>query len=151
MIKKIKETLLKYKEVILYLIFGALTTGVSWGIYTVFVKYLRLDINISNITSWIAAVIFAFITNKIWVFESKSKELMTISKEFIAFLGARVISGVVEIGGLPVLVTLGFNQTLLGVDAFPAKIALSVIVVILNYIFSKVLVFKKKKEDKNEL
>lgn len=151
MIKKFKETLLKYKEVILYLIFGALTTAVSWGVYTVFVKYLNSGINISNIISWIAAVVFAFITNKIWVFESKSKDLRTVSREFVVFLGARVISGVVEIGGLPALVTLGFNQTLFGVDAFPAKIALSVIVVILNYVFSKAIVFKKKKEDKNEI
>lgn len=151
MIKKIKLLLLKYREVIMYLIFGVLTTAVNWGIYSVFVKYLGVNINISNVIAWIFSVLFAFVTNKIWVFESKSTAPKTVLREFVLFLGARAISGVIEIAGLPIAVKLGLNQSLFGVEAFLAKIIISVVVVVTNYVFSKMLVFKKEKEDKNEV
>lgn len=131
----------KYKEVILYLIFGVATTVVNWISYAVCNK-TGIGMNISNVIAWVLAVIFAYITNKIFVFESKSMKLEVLLPEVGKFVGARVVTGVIEIVGLPLLVYLGVRQTVFGVEGFLAKILVSVIVVILNYVFSKIFVFK---------
>lgn len=139
----------KYKEIILYIIFGGLTTLVN---FVAFWLIERLGVNylINNAISWIIAVAFAFVTNKLFVFESKSLAPKILFKEGIEFLGARVLSFIIEEGGLWLFVdvlgmkTLSFNllnQTITG--AFIAKIILAVIVVILNYFFSKFIIFKK--------
>lgn len=151
MIKRIRDLIVKYNELIVYLIFGVLTTAVNWGIYSVLVKYFGFNINAGNIIAWIVAVVFAFVTNKIWVFKSKTTAFKLVLKEFVLFVGARALSGVIEIGGLPLLVWLGLGQTVFGVEAFLAKIVISFVVIILNFIFSKLIVFKKKKEDNDEL
>ena len=93
-----------------------------------------------------AAVIFAFVTNKIWVFESKSWKPSVALKEFWLFVAARLITGVLEWFGVPLLVAIGLNQPLFGIDGFVAKILVSVIVIILNYVFSKLIIFKNKDE-----
>lgn len=139
----------KYKEIFLYIIFGGLTTLVN---FVAFWLIERLGVNylINNAISWIIAVSFAFVTNKLFVFESKSLAPKILFKEGIEFLGARVLSFLIEEGGLWLFVdvlgmkTLSFNllnQTITG--AFIAKIILAVIVVILNYFFSKFIIFKK--------
>ncbi|MGI6745212.1 MAG: GtrA family protein [Acutalibacteraceae bacterium] len=151
MIKRIRDLIVKYNELIVYLVFGVLTTAVNWGIYSVLVKYFSFNINAGNIIAWIVAVVFAFVTNKIWVFKSKTTAFKLVLKEFVLFVGARALSGVIEIGGLPLLVWLGLGQTVFGVEAFLAKIVISFVVIILNFIFSKLIVFKKKKEDNDEL
>ncbi|HOD02968.1 MAG: hypothetical protein BWY46_00751 [Firmicutes bacterium ADurb.Bin300] len=151
MIKRIRDLIVKYNELIVYLVFGVLTTAVNWGIYSVLVKYFGFNINAGNIIAWIVAVVFAFVTNKIWVFKSKTTAFKLVLKEFVLFVGARALSGVIEIGGLPLLVWLGLGQTVFGVEAFLAKIVISFVVIILNFIFSKLIVFKKKKEDNDEL
>lgn len=145
MINKIKSLVKKYREIIVYLVFGVLTTAVNWLVYSVLVKHFSLSINLSNTTAWFAAVIFAFITNKIWVFGSRKSNFKVLLKEFWLFFAARILSGVFEIGGLNLAVRLGFDQTLFGVKAFLPKIIISFVVVILNYIFSKLIVFKKEK------
>ena len=87
---KIKELIIKYKELITYFIFGVLTTLVNWAVYTALVFALPdsiqegVKITVSNAVAWVAGVIFAFITNKIWVFESKSFEMNICIKEFIS-------------------------------------------------------------------
>ncbi|HZK22411.1 MAG TPA: GtrA family protein [Oscillospiraceae bacterium] len=145
MINKVKSLVKKYREIIVYLVFGVLTTAVNWLVYSVLVKYFCLSINLSNTIAWFAAVIFAFITNKIWVFGSRKSNFKVLLKEFWLFFAARILSGVFEIGGLNLAVRLGFDQTLFGVKAFLPKIIISFVVVILNYIFSKLIVFKKEK------
>ena len=135
--KKIKRLLLKYKEVIMYLIFGVATTLVNWVVYS-------LLMTISNAIAWFTAVVFAYITNKLFVFESKSWNVAGVWKEVVKFFGARIATGVIEIGGLPLLYYIGVKQSLFGVEGFVAKILVSVIVVILNYVFSKIFVFNKK-------
>lgn len=145
-IKKIKELLVHYKEIILYLVFGVLTTLVNWLTYSILVKFLSVNMNVSNVTAWIAGVLFAYITNRIFVFESKTHTLAGILKEFWLFVLARGVTGVLEIGGLPLLVKLGLNQTIFGVEGFLAKIIISVVVVILNYVFSKLIIFRKKEK-----
>ena len=143
--KKIQELFVKYKEIIMYLIFGVGTTVVNWVIYTVIVMLGKeVNLTIANIIAWVGAVAFAYITNKLWVFESKSWNPKIVWKELGMFLGARIFSGIFEIGLFPVLVWLGMNQAIFGVEGMLAKVVISVLVIVLNYIFSKLIVFKKK-------
>lgn len=168
--KKIKELFVKYKEIITYIIFGVLTTIVSWGSYTVFVHLFKgaipnedVRISVSNVLSWIAGVAFAYVTNKLWVFESKSWKPSLVIKEIVSFVASRGITGVIEIVCVPLLAKTGFDNPfyhlveklgltakVLFTDGIYSKIALSVIVVILNYVFSKLFVFKNKKPAEGE-
>ena len=92
-------------------------------------------------------MVFAYITNKIWVFESHNWKLSFMLKEAGLFLSARIITGLLEIVGVPFLVdTLGFKMPLFGTEGMMAKVLVSVIVTILNYVFSKLIVFRDKKE-----
>ena len=136
--KKIKRLLLKYKEVIMYLIFGVATTLVNWVVYSLLMKTSAVNMTISNAIAWFTAVVFAYITNKLFVFESKSWNVAEVWKEVVKFFGARIATG------LPLLYYIGVKQSLFGVEGFVAKILVSVIVVILNYVFSKIFVFNKK-------
>ena len=149
---KIKELFLKYKEIIMYLIFGVLTTLVSWGSYALFemllgtfIKDVILLSSVANVLSWIIAVLFAFVTNKLWVFDSKSWKGAVVIKELGAFVGSRVLTGCLEWFGVPLLMIIGIDQSILGIEGMVAKVLISVIVVILNYVLSKLLVFRKKK------
>ena len=151
----VKKMFVKYKEIIMYLIFGVLTTVVSWGSYAIFEMAFEkaiVDVNVlvavANVLSWVTAVIFAYITNKLFVFESKSFKPTTVFKEIGLFVGSRLISGAVEWVGVPLLVWIGLNQTIFGVEGMLSKVLVSVIVVILNYILSKLIVFKKEKTKK---
>ena len=152
---KIKELYQKYKEVIVYIIFGALTTFVNLAVFYVLELLFGNETKsylYNNAIAWIAAVIFAYVTNKLFVFNSRSWKMSVISKEILEFLGARIFSFAVEEAGLWLFVdilsfgNLSFN--LLGFDitgGLIAKIVLAVIVVILNYFFSKFIIFKSKK------
>ena len=142
---KIQELLVKYKEMIMYLIFGVGTTVVNWITYTIVAKTICSNLTIANCIAWVVAVAFAYVTNKIWVFESKSWAPSVLCKEIGLFLGARIFSGIFEIGLFPVLMFLGLNQAIFGVEGMVAKVLISVLVIILNYVFSKLLVFKEKK------
>lgn len=143
--EKLKALFLKYREVISYLFFGGLTTAVSWGTYALFVGVMGLPVFAGNVLSWICAVTFAYVTNKLWVFQSKSWAWPAWLKEAAAFFAGRIFSGLVEIGGLPLLMKLGLDQTLFGIEGFAAKVVVSVVVIILNYILSKFLAFRKRK------
>lgn len=151
--KKIKELILKYKELIVYVIFGGLTTVVNLVVFTLSgfalgdERYL-----ISNVIAWFAAVIFAYVTNKLWVFESKSWSVRVLLKEIPSFFAARVFSFLIEEFGLYVFVDLlSFKDISIKILTFEiggeliAKVVLAVIVVVLNYVFSKLVIFKKKK------
>ena len=148
----IKQLFIKYKEIIMYLIMGGGTTVVSWFSYAAFVSILPITdsdtkVLVSNIISWILAVVFAYITNKIWVFESYSWNLKYILKEISLFVSSRFLTGLLEIFGVPLLIHLGLSQTIFGIEGMISKIFVSILVVILNYVFSKLFIFKKKKED----
>ena len=125
----------KYEEIINYLIFGFLTTVVSIASYALFTRVCHIDIYISNILSWIAAVTFAFVTNKIYVFKSKSKNLFS---EIIKFFTSRIASLVIE------LIIMYLLVNIIHLDDMISKIIVQVIVIILNYVFSKIFVFKNK-------
>lgn len=138
------------REVFMYLVFGVLTTVVSWASYALFIKILGgisnsdVRISVANVLSWIAAVLFAFITNKLWVFDSKSWKPSVAIKELGMFVVARLATGCIEWFGVPLLVKIGVDQELFGTEGMVAKIIASVLVVIINYFFSKLLIFKKK-------
>ena len=143
--EKLKALFIRYREIVSYLFFGGLTTVVSWLTYALFVGGMHMPVNGGNILSWVCAVSFAFVTNKLWVFQSKSWARSVWPREAAAFFGGRVFSGLVEIGGLPLLMKLGLDQTLFGVEGLAAKVVVSVVVIILNYFLSKFLVFREKK------
>lgn len=144
-----KKLFLKYKEIIMYLIMGGLTTLVSWGTYTLFAFILPIKnqdflVLTANALSWLFAMTFAYITNKIWVFESRSWEKHFLMKEFGMFVSARLLTGIFEVVAVPGLVWLGCNQTIFGVPGMLSKVIVSIIVVLLNYVFSKLFIFRKQ-------
>ena len=112
MMTKIKELIIKYKEIIIYVIFGGLTTVVNLSVFTLFNKLLGDErYLITNIVAWFAAVAFSYITNKIWVFESKSWNIKVLAKEILSFFAARVLTLGIEEAGLFVFVDLlSFNE-----------------------------------------
>lgn len=150
----------KYKEIITYVIFGVLTTVVSWGSYIVFVEKLSIALFVGNLLSWVCAVAFAYVTNKLWVFESKSWKPSVIGKEIVSFVASRGVTGVIEIVCVPLLAKTGFDNIfynilekmnismdILFTDGIYSKVVLAVVVVIVNYFLSKFLIFKKQKKD----
>jgi putative flippase GtrA len=136
----------KYKHIILYIIFGVVTTGVNFGTYSILVKLCEIDILLSNIIAWFISVLVAYITNKIWVFRSSSGQFKGIIRELSLFYAARLTSGVFEIIMFPILLNIGLNQVWFGVEGLAAKVAISIVVVIANYFFSKYAIFKEKRE-----
>ncbi len=136
---RLKQLYEKYKEVILYFIFGVLTTLVNFVIYTVLI-FVGVNTYITNIIAWVGAVLFAYLTNRSVVFNSTAKKGRELFKETISFYGARVFSLVVEMLILYVCIDL------IGMDQFIPKLAAQVIVIVLNYLLSKFIVFKKSKE-----
>ena len=157
-IKKILKTLIN-KETVTYLIFGVLTTVVNFGILKLvdmaFEKAFTADLTLlTNFIAWVGSVIFAYVTNKLFVFESKSWKTNVIAKEIPSFIGARVFSlGVEELGLFIFITWLGFDSFVLEIlpgfalgGKMLTKLALAVIVVVMNYVFSKFIIFKNKEE-----
>ncbi len=150
------ELINQYREIISYLFWGVMTTAVSWltyGLFAIlFAKHvdmihlfgmeISLVVCIANVLSWVCANAFAFYVNKMFVFQSKSWERTVYLSELWKFLSARIVSGVIEWIAVPLLVSVGLSQTIFGVEGMFAKIIVSIIVVILNYVFSKLFIFK---------
>lgn len=138
MIAKIKELILKYKGFIFYAVFGVLTTVINIAVYAI--CYTKLGIaNIpSDIIAWLIAVLFAFITNKLWVFDSKSMDKQTVISELIKFMCARLATGGVD------LLIMFIGVDLMHGPEIILKTASNVLVIILNYILSRLVVFRKK-------
>ena len=140
------------REFIMYIIMGVLTTLVNWISYWVFIRIIvtsneLFNMAASNVIAWVISVIFAYVTNKIWVFNSKSWKPSFVAGELTKFVGSRILTGCLEWFGLPFLVWLGLNQPVLGAKGGVAKIIISVLVVILNYVFSKLIIFTKTSKD----
>lgn len=121
------------RELALYVIFGVLTTVVNILVYLFFSKILNVNYLISNIFAWFLSVLFAYITNRIYVFESVRDNFL---KEGLLFFSGRIFSGIVDTALMFVFIELLFVPDLI------SKIVIQVIVVILNYLFSKLIVFK---------
>ena len=138
MMSNIKELIIKYKFIILYGIFGVLTTVINIGVFGVLYSGLGVSNVISNVIAWVISVLFAFITNKLWVFESKNFNFKLFVKELGSFTVCRVATGVLD------LVIMFVGVDLLKGPAIILKITSNIIVIILNYVMSKIFVFKKK-------
>ncbi|MBE5950001.1 MAG: GtrA family protein [Lachnospiraceae bacterium] len=143
--KKIKELLIQFKEQISYLFFGVLTTGVNWVVYALLMLIPAMTVELANAVAGVVAILFAYITNRIFVFESVSKGKKDILLEFLRFLGGRAVTFVIEVVGVPGLYYLGLSQGVFGIEGAWAKIIVSVVVIVLNYVFSKLFVFKSKR------
>lgn len=136
--KKLIGLYKKYSEIINYLIVGVLTTLVSIVIYGVFTKLFHVNYMISNVISWIGSVSFAYITNKIFVFKSKCDSEKDVLIEVYQFFKYRVFSLLIDILLMYVFVEI------FSIDDMISKVIVQFIVIVLNYIFSKLFVFKKK-------
>lgn len=134
---KIKELFIKYKEVISYLFFGGCTFLVSVITFYLSNKTLGLNEHVANIISWVLAVSFAYVTNKLYVFESKVKDKAGLFKEISSFVSARLLTLVVE----EIILFVGIN--LMHIDSMVVKVAGQVIVIVSNYFLSKLFIFKK--------
>lgn len=134
----LKRLILKYWDVLSYLFFGGLTTVVNYVVYLPCFNLLGLSAAVSNVIAWAAAVLFAFFTNKPFVFKSHDWSAKTVWPEFTKFVGCRIGSGVMETA------IIFFTVDLLCWNGNWMKLATSVLVVILNYFASKLLVFRKK-------
>ncbi|MDR2866974.1 MAG: GtrA family protein [Methanomassiliicoccaceae archaeon] len=138
-----KEIFNDHREVVLYVFFGAFTVLVSLGSYAVFV-WLGVALVVSNILSWICGILFAFVVNKWFVFENRSKEPAVIARELGAFVGARIFTFVVAVVLFPILLSAGLNGYIFGVEGAPARGVTSLVEIVLNYALSKYLIFTKK-------
>ncbi len=137
---------LQYKEVLNYLIFGVLTTVVNFVSYFLFARLIRIDEVISSGLSWFCSVLFAYVTNKLFVFESDTKTIKAFLLEMGSFFLARVVSGILcDVGTFALMVKV-FN-----INDIVAKIVTQIMVVILNYILSKFFIFKKNNNCKKEV
>ena len=138
-----KELFNKYKEIIMYLIFGVLTTVISLIVYyaltyTILSPNNSIYLQIANILSWIAGVLFAYFTNRKYVFESKNENKL---KEFISFVGARVTTLILD------MIIMGVGVTFLHINDKILKLISQVLVVIANYVLSKLIIFKKSNKN----
>ena len=133
---KIRDFIKKHYDILAYLFFGVLTTAVNYIVYLPCYNLLHLSAAVSNVIAWAAAVIFAYLTNKPFVFHSHDWTARTVLPELTKFVGSRVLSGALETGFIFVTVDcLLWNGNIM-------KLVTSVLVVILNYVASKLLVFR---------
>lgn len=133
--KKLWNLFLKYREAITYLFFGGLTTVINIAVYYICAA-IGMSTAIANAIAWILSVLFAYITNRIWVFRSHSsgKALM---KEFGSFVACRVATGVLD----EIIMIVGVD--VLGIWGLGVKVFANILVIILNYVFSKLLIFRR--------
>lgn len=137
-----KEFLKKHREIIAYLIVGVLTTLVSWIVYAllrvVMDMNVPLQVQIAVFMRWFAGVLFAYFTNRKYVFQSRDPKMLL---EFLKFVGSRVTTLLTDMFIMWLMVSV------LGINDWIATLSSTVIVVVLNYIFSKLLVFRKNSSD----
>ena len=135
---KLKTFATRHWELISYVLFGGLTTVVNYLIYLPCYNLLDFSVVTSNVLAWTASVIFAFLTNKPFVFQSHDWSLRVTLPEFFKFVGCRLGSGLLE------TVTLWLTVEYFTLDGNWMKLLVTVLVVIINFVGSKLLVFRKK-------
>ena len=134
--KHLIKLIQKYQALIIYGVFGVLTTAVNIAVYYVCYHVLTIPNLASTATAWFFAVIFAFITNKIWVFDSKSFRMKIIIYELITFFSCRILTGLLDMLIMFIAVDVMLWNELLW------KIVSNVLVIILNFVASKLIIFK---------
>ena len=142
---KVSRLIEKYKDIIPYAFFGVLTTIVNMVVYWLAAHPLALSVMVSTVLAWVAAVLFAYVTNRKWVFHSQAEGAQEIVREVVSFFACRLATGVVDWACMFIFVDLlHFNDVII-------KAGANVLVIILNYVASKLLIFKKEKESINEV
>lgn len=140
MIKYIKNLIIKYWDIFLYLVVGFLTTVINVLVKFALFKFMGFDTVICTTVAWIVAVIFAFYANKVWVFKSMDFSLKKLFQEIIQFLGCRVGTGLLDLA----ITEIGVK--IFGKNAYYILVIISsILVIILNYIGSKILFSKKER------
>ena len=150
---KVVDAMKAHREGILYVFWGAFTTVVTLLSYMLFVRVFHVDPNISNILSWVCGVTFAFVVNKWLVFESKRIDIRTVIRELGFFFSSRIFTGIVAFILFPILnewmglgaiyIDFGFLNIIMGTSGMLAKIITSIVEIVLNWVLSKYVVFKK--------
>lgn len=135
--KKLRDLCKKYREQILYVVFGGGTTLVNIASYWL-LKQIGCSTGAATVLAWFFSVLFAYVTNKIFVFESRDWHVKTILREAFSFCSCRALTGLLDLGIMLLFVDV------LGWPDLPVKIASNVIVIVLNYVASKLLIFRKK-------
>lgn len=138
MIQKIRALIEKYWDILIYLVFGVLTTVVNYAVYLPVYNFCGISAAVSNMIAWVVAVIFAFLTNKPFVFHSHDWSVKTVVPELIKFVSCRLASGVME------TVILFLAVDLMDWNGNIWKLITQVLVIIINYVGSKLLVFRNK-------
>ena len=149
--EKLKKLFFKYKEIITYILVGGVTTLVRWGTTAIFEKIcgplgfegLALSITVT-VLSLLVTILFAFPPNKLIVFESKSFRKGIVIKEFIAFMSARAAASVIELVGIPAI------SELFSIPTLATTMIVSLIVLVVNYVLSKVFIFKNRESKGTE-
>ena len=144
-LKSLANLYRKHQEGMRYLVFGALSTVVNIVSYTLFAKVILrgisnevLIVNISEIIAFILAVLFAYVTNKLYVFNSKTENFKDLIREILYFIGCRIFTEIISILMMNSAVWFSINDIFM-------KVVSNIVVIILNFVFSKVLIFKKNK------
>ena len=127
----------KKNEIILYIIFGILTTLINIISYALFTRVIMLDTYISNIIAWILSVLFAYLTNRKYVFKIDNNNTSKKIKELFSFYGLRIVSLIIDMFIMYILINL------INIDDLISKIITNIFVIVVNYLFSKYLIFNK--------
>lgn len=135
--EKLRNLIHKYYDILAYLFFGVLTTVVNYIVYLPCYNMLGFNASVSNVIAWIFAVAFAYLTNKPFVFKSHDWSAATVLPELTKFVGSRIASGALE------TVIIFVYVDLMHLDGNIMKLVTSVLVVVINYVASKLIVFKK--------
>ena len=136
--KHVKDLIKKYGELIRYGIFGVLTTVINIAIYEFGYKILGIGNVPGNILAWVISVLFAFVTNKLWVFDSKAREYAVVVREMTSFFGCRLATGLLDLAIMYVTVDL------LQLSGTLMKCISNGIVILVNYVASKLLIFRDR-------
>lgn len=121
----------------MFVIFGALTTLLNWLVYFLMDRFLSTGVWVNQFFAWLSGFLFAFVTNKIFVYQSKEKTPVKVLKEFGLFLASRSFTGIIEITALPFLINIGVRHDLFGITGFIEKIGITCVIVVLNYLLGK--------------
>ena len=135
----LRKLFIKYKDIIAYLFFGGCTTLVNIAVYWLLAHPAGMATVPANVLAWVAAVLFAYLTNRTWVFHSQATTRQEITREILSFFGCRLATGVLD------WVMMFVCVDLLHMNDMIIKILANILVILLNFVASKRIIFKKKK------
>lgn len=144
--EKFKFFFIRHKQIILYMVFGTSTFLINMIIYSIFVELLHIGMTFSSAVAWLVGVLFSFVTNKLFVFESHRNHLSSVIKEATSFFMSRAISGVIEVFAPTIIYSLGVTFSVLGIKGLGAKLITNAVVIVMNYVFARWVVFSKRKK-----